>query len=86
MDDALFVGQSMPWIDPLKEALAWQNLVQDGFASEVEVMRKRGANPRDVLEQIKAHRDKAKEKGLVFSSDFANQRAPKAPSPIDNKD
>ena len=22
MEDALFVGQSMPWIDPLKEALA----------------------------------------------------------------
>jgi lambda family phage portal protein len=86
MDDALFVGQSMPWIDPLKEALAWQKLVQDGFASEVEVMRKRGVNPRDVLEQIQAHREKAKEKGLVFSSDFANQRAPKVPSPNDNND
>jgi lambda family phage portal protein len=43
-DDALFVGQSMPWIDPLKEASAWLALVQAGFASEVEVMRKRGAN------------------------------------------
>lgn len=75
-DDALFVGQSMPWIDPLKEALAWHSLVQDGFASEVEVMRKRGANPRDVIEQIKSHRDLCKEKELVFSSDFANQAAP----------
>ena len=72
-DDALFVGQSMPWIDPLKEALAWHSLVQDGFASEVEVMRKRGANPRDVLEQIDAHRKAVKEKGLIFGSDFANQ-------------
>jgi len=78
-DDALFVGQSMPWIDPLKEALAWHSLVQDGFASEVEVMRKRGANPRDVLEQIDAHRKAAKEKGLVFGADFANQG--KAPAP-----
>ncbi|NYE62197.1 lambda family phage portal protein [Duganella sp. 1224] len=72
MDDALFVGQSMPWIDPVKEANAWLSLVQAGFASEVEVMRKRGANPRDVLEQINAHRKQSGEKALVFSSDYAN--------------
>lgn len=72
IDDAMFVGQSMPWIDPLKEAMAWTALVQAGFASEVEVMRKRGANPRDVLEQINAHRKKTGELGLVFSSDFFN--------------
>lgn len=72
VDDALFVGQSMPWIDPMKEALAWTALVQAGFASEVEVMRKRGVNPRDVLDQINQHRKKTGEMGLVFSSDFAN--------------
>ncbi len=73
-DDALFVGQSMPWIDPLKEAIAWHNLVQDGFASEVEVMRKRGVNPDDVLEQIAAWRKKSKEKNMVFKSDYANEK------------
>jgi hypothetical protein len=62
-DDALFVGQSMPWIDPMKEAMAWHSLVSDGFASEVEVMRKRGANPRDVIEQIAAHRKLCQETG-----------------------
>lgn len=84
-DDALFVGQSMPWIDPLKEASAWHQLVQDGFASEVEVMRKRGVNPRDVLEQIKAFRDEAKAKELVFGSDMANEKAQAAPPapPVD---
>jgi len=82
-NDALFVGQSMPWIDPLKEALAWHSLVEDGFASEVEVMRKRGVNPRDVLEQVKAHRDECRAKGLVFASDFANKdkTAPAVPPP-----
>lgn len=81
-DDALFVGQSMPWIDPLKEANAWQTLVRAGFASEVEVMRKRGVNPRDVLEQIATHRQLAREKGLVFSSDMANDKAePQAAQP-----
>jgi lambda family phage portal protein len=68
-NDCLFVGQNMPWIDPLKEAAAWNSLVRDGFASEVEVIRKRGQNPRDVIEQIAEFRKKAKEKELVFSSD-----------------
>lgn len=88
MDDALFVGQSMPWIDPLKEAMAWLALVQAGFASEVEVMRKRGANPRDVLEQINAHRRQVGEKKLFFSSDYANvmkQPAPPAPAETDQQ-
>jgi lambda family phage portal protein len=80
-DDALFVGQSMPWIDPLKEALAWHSLVEDGFASEVEVMRKRGVNPRDVLEQILAHREECRKKGLVFASDFANKNKAEAAAP-----
>lgn len=70
-DDALFVGQSMPWIDPAKEAIAWLMLVRAGFASEVEVMRKRGVNPRDVLEQIDAWRKQVDGKGLIFDSDAA---------------
>lgn len=68
-DDALFLAQSMPWIDPLKEANAYVTLVRAGFASEVEVMRKRGVNPRDVLEQITAFRRETDDRGLVFTSD-----------------
>lgn len=75
-DDALFIGQSMPWIDPMKEANAWHQLVQDGFASEVEVMRKRGANPRDVLEQIANWRAKSSEKNLKFASEYESSAAP----------
>jgi len=67
-NDCLFIGQNMPWIDPLKEAAAWNSLVRDGFASEVEVIRKRGQNPRDVLEQIKEHRKLCDDAGLVFDS------------------
>lgn len=70
-NDCLFIGQSLPWIDPLKEAAAWNSLVRDGFASEVEVIRKRGQNPRDVLDQIAEHRKKAGDLGLVFDSDAA---------------
>ena len=67
-DDALFIGQSMPWIDPLKEAAGWQLLVQSGFASEVEVMRKRGVNPYDVLEQVKTWRQKCEESEIAFET------------------
>jgi lambda family phage portal protein len=73
-DDALYIAQSMPWIDPLKEANAWVTLVQAGFASEVEVLRKRGVNPRDLLEQVRNWRKEVKgEDGpLVFNSDAAH--------------
>lgn len=71
-DDALFVGQSMPWIDPLKEANASEALTRAGFASEVEMIRKRGGNPRDVLEQIDSWRRQTADKGLVFTSDAAS--------------
>jgi lambda family phage portal protein len=71
-DDAAYIGQSMPWIDPMKEASAWLRLVRAGFASEVEVMRKRGVNPQDVLEQITEFRRQAGERGLEFDSDASN--------------
>lgn len=69
VDDCLYIAQSMPWIDPVKEALSWKLLVRAGFSSEVEVMRRRGANPRDVLQQIKSFRKKAEDAGLTFDSD-----------------
>lgn len=69
-DEAIYIGQSMPWIDPMKEALAWEKLVQAGFASEVEVIRRRGGNPRDVIEQVDAFRRETAARALSFSSDF----------------
>lgn len=73
-DDCLFVGQSMPWINPMHEATAWEKLVQSGFASEVEVIRSRGGNPNDVLTQIENFRKQAKARGLIFSTDVANNQ------------
>jgi lambda family phage portal protein len=81
-DDCMFLAQSMPWIDPLKEANAWETLVRAGFASEVEVARRRGVNPMDVLEQIKTYRKAATDAGLVFTSNAANDSAA-SPQPID---
>jgi lambda family phage portal protein len=67
--DVLYLAPSMPWIDPAKEALAWLTLVQAGFASEVEVIRKRGQTPEALLEQVALWRQKCADKGLTFNSD-----------------
>lgn len=70
-DDAIYVAQSMPWIDPLKEALGSAALVRSGFASEIEMIRRRGGNPHDILEQIATFRAEAAALGLSFSADIA---------------
>lgn len=67
-DDASFIGQQMPWIDPAKEAGAWLKMVRAGFASEQEVIRRRGQNPADVLEQIHQWREDVAERGITFDS------------------
>ncbi|MNT45219.1 hypothetical protein D3C72_1817870 [compost metagenome] len=67
----------------MKEALAWQLLVQCGFASEVEVMRKRGVNPYDVLENMTKFREEAAARNLVLASDFANAKGG-APAPVED--
>lgn len=65
-NDALYTAQAMPWIDPLKEALGWQKMIEIGLASEFEGIRRRGNNPADVLQQISEFRKKAAELGLQF--------------------
>lgn len=74
-DDVLYVGQAMPWIDPLKEANAFESLVRNGFISEPEVIRKAGRNPEAVMQQMVAWRQRAKDNKLVLASDAANDKA-----------
>lgn len=49
--DAEFVAPQMPWIDPVKEATAWGMLEDRAYASGPEIVRRRGGNPLDVIEQ-----------------------------------
>jgi lambda family phage portal protein len=51
LDDATYMPPAMPWIDPRKEAEAWGMLEDRAYASGPEIIRKRGGNPIDVLEQ-----------------------------------
>ena len=72
IDDALFIGPSMPWIDPLKEIKGNSEGERSGYIAGPEIIRKRGGNPRDVLEQEARWRRQLKAAGLVSASDPAN--------------
>lgn len=75
INDALFVAQAMPWIDPLKEALGSEALVKAGFASEMEIIRRRGRNPHELLDQVGAWREECEERGITFTSNAAAMEA-----------
>jgi lambda family phage portal protein len=64
LDDALYFGPQMPWIDPLKEASAFEKLEANTHMSGPQIIRRRGDNPNDVLEQEAAWRQKKRDAGL----------------------
>ena len=51
LNDATYMPPAMPWIDPRREAEAWGVLEDRAYASGPEIIRRRGGNPLDVLEQ-----------------------------------
>lgn len=71
LDAAIYVPPSMPWIDPLKEADANVALEQAGFVSGPEIIRRRGGNPREVMEQEANWREQARARNLALSTDPA---------------
>lgn len=81
MDDALFIGPSMPWIDPLKEIKGNSEGERAAYIAGPEIIRKRGGNPRDVLEQEARWRRQLKAAGLISSSDPANDQQLKPGAP-----
>ncbi|WP_417698085.1 phage portal protein [Psychromonas sp.] len=52
--DALYLAPTMPWIDPKKEADAWETLKDNDVASDAEWIRSRGKSPREVKRQVAA--------------------------------
>lgn len=73
-DDALFIGPQMPWIDPVKEADGWAELERNGHASGPEIIRRRGQNPTDLLDQEARWRRRAADKGVTLATDPANDK------------
>ena len=75
VDDALYIPPQMPWIDPDKEAKALERLEKNLHASGPEIIRRRGQNPHDVLEQESRWRKEIKERDLMVEgiTDFENE-------------
>lgn len=79
IDDAAYMPPSMPWIDPLKEAKAWGMLEDRCYASGPEIIRKRGGNPIDTLEQQARWRREKEDNGIPET-----MAAPEATTQVDN--
>lgn len=84
LDDALYIGQQMPWIDPKKEADAFDQLEANVHISGPEIIRKRGGNPRDVIAQQKKWLRMKRDAGLIAPAPSATP--PKPDQPIDPED
>jgi lambda family phage portal protein len=81
LDDALFVGQTMPWIDPQKEAQASEILERNRYVSAPEIIRRRGGNPRETIQQQAAWQRMLRESGLDRQPPAAASPAPASPEP-----
>lgn len=80
LDDCILIPPQMPWIDPEKEATAWMALERAGYASGPEIVRRRGQNPRDVIEQEFNWQRMQADKG--FTPDLSNAgKNPNNPAP-----
>jgi lambda family phage portal protein len=81
-DDALFIGPSMPWIDPLKEIKGQVEAERAGYISGQEIIRRRGGNPHETLEQESRWRKLLQDKGLISTADPKNDNAQNANADI----
>ena len=84
---AEFQGPVMPWIDPQKEAVAEEKLIQAGLKARAQSIRERGGNPQDTFEQIKQEREQDEQAGLSFSTSNGGAPAPtEQPNDKENED
>lgn len=68
---AMYQPPVMPWIDPYKEASAWEKLEQAGHASGPEIIRKRGRSPADVFREETLWRKQWRDAGEQINADPA---------------
>lgn len=68
LDDTILIPPQAPWIDPEKEASAYALIEGRGYESAPEIIRRRGKNPRDVLEQQANWQRMVTEKGVRLES------------------
>lgn len=78
VDDAAYMAPAMPWIDPRKEAEAWGMLEDRAYASGPEIIRKRGGNPIDTLEQQARWRREKEKNGIPHNAGQQPSQEPPA--------
>lgn len=70
--DADYLTPSMPWIDPKKEADGFEKLLQLRITSPQKIIRQRGDNPLDVLDQIQKWNEALEERRISITEEPAN--------------
>ena len=60
-----FIGQGLPWIDPLKEAQANQVMLATGQTTLKDIYAKKGKDWEEEIAQLALEREKTKELGLL---------------------
>jgi capsid protein len=70
--DADYIAPATPWIDPYKEAAAWEKLQRQNAATPDMVVRMAGGSPRKVRKALEALAKLNKEKEIASSGDVAN--------------
>lgn len=62
---ALYIPPAMPWIDPVKEATAWETREANRWISGSEIVLLTGRNPADVIRSERRWQDDLKAAGLA---------------------
>ena len=70
--DADYLTPSMPWIDPKKEAEGHEKLLSLRITSPQKIIRQRGDNPTDVLDQQQKWQEELLQRNLQVVEQPAN--------------
>lgn len=73
--DVDYLTPAMPWIDPKKEAEGHEANLRLRITSPQKIIRSRGDNPDEVLDQIQQWNQKLEERSIKVEPEPANQRA-----------
>jgi lambda family phage portal protein len=65
--DADYLTPTMPWIDPKKEADGHEKLLQLKITSPQKIIRQRGDNPNEILDQNEKWQNELKDRGLSIT-------------------
>lgn len=79
--DVTHTPPPMPWIDPLKEAMANDLLEKRKFKSRPRIIRERGENPDQVNLEIQRDAEERKRMGIIQESDNGQPSGQDAPKP-----